>query len=269
MKPQRKREVRIIGYGRVGSHLDYALRDSTRFTVVKGGGDVIFITTQDSRIGEIVRVLRSEYVKGKVILHTSGVLTSDVLEPLQKEGAETGSFHPVQTFAHKAISKVDVKPLKGIYVAVEGTNRAVKVGSRIAREIGARTLIIRKEDKVLHHICCVIASNYLVSMLSQIESLGGKIRINGFNERSFFSIYAPLIKQTIANVAKKGALKSLSGPIERGDIETVKTHLEDLAAKAPELSEIYKAMGRETAKLAAKKESLGEEGYQKFTKIFG
>jgi len=268
-KLKRKKSIQIIGYGRVGSHLDFSLRESPRFSIVKGGGDIIFISTPDSRVKDVVEKLARFSVKDRIIFHTSGVLTSEVLKPLQDEGADTGSFHPVQTFAKKATKQGDTGWLKGMYVMIEGSKRAVGVGASIAREMGAKPKVIEKGDKILHHICCVIGSNYVTCLMGIVEELGKKIRINGFNKRSFLSIYAPLVKQTLKNLEKYGPAESLTGPIERGDTETIRMHVMELGKKAPEFSKIYKALGRETANLANRKGSLGSVEFEGLVKLLG
>jgi predicted short-subunit dehydrogenase-like oxidoreductase (DUF2520 family) len=124
----------------------------------------------------------------------------------------------------------------------------------------------------LHHICCVFASNYLTAHLSQIEKIsqniigrdGSKKGLkNGFNNRNFFSIYKPLIEQTLANIKKKGIASSLTGPIERNDIMTVRLHLDTLSKQLREVLPFYILLGIETIDLAVKKKSLSKDDAKK------
>lgn len=277
--------ITILGYGKVGSHLYYALNNigSYKLNLIKTKNDfkddfikqsnIIFITTQDSKIKEIVKKLFTSKVNlnEKFVYHTSGVLNSDILNLLKKKGAKIGSFHPVQTFesATKRYSSI----FKGIYIAVEGDKEAIKKAALIARNINSIPIIINKRDKVKHHICCVISSNYTVSFMYQLNELkykyktAGKIQKNGFNKRSFLSIYEPLMNQTIANIKTKGAVKSLTGPIERGDLNIIRLHLSEIKKKSPVLLSFYKFLGRETAKLSLKKRSIEKNEFKKLLKL--
>jgi predicted short-subunit dehydrogenase-like oxidoreductase (DUF2520 family) len=196
-------------------------------------------------------------------------LTSDILKPLKERGAETGSFHPVQTFEARAKGSADANRLIGICTVLEGSKRACGAGAKIAKETGSVPLIINKHDKVIHHICCVMASNYLISIIAKFEELVKKIPKIGFKKHSFFSIYEPLMRQTIENVKKKGAMKSLTGPIERNDTATIRLHLRELEKKMPEMVSFYKVLGRETLKLAKRKGSMTRKGYDELVRSFG
>ena len=270
--------VSIIGYGKVGSHLYYGLRGAGKYNVhvikrskdLKDNTRIVFITTQDSKIASAVKKLntRTANLKGKYIYHTSGVLTSDILKPLKKLGAETGSFHPVQTFENQASGRNFVSRFRNIYAVLEGNKKAVSKANQLARDLGAYPVTIDKKNKILHHVCCVIASNYIISLMHTIDNLGKRIRKNGFNKHGFFSIYEPLILQTLENVKRKGTVKSLTGPIERNDLQTLNMHLKELRRKVPELLPFYKILARETAKVAFKKRSINKKELSRLLRIF-
>ncbi len=293
------KRISIIGIGKVGSHLYHALRKTGRYDVnviqrfsrrsgiskaqkdskdVKrnagriNNSEIIFITTQDSEIRNAARVLSSPAINfnGKYVYHTSGVMTSDELKPLERRGAETGSFHPVQTF--EDIAKKNGARFNNICVVLEGSRKAISEGSKIAKNLGTIPVTIDKKDKILHHICCVIASNYIVALAHKIDEFrrvmkpvrftSRRIRKNGFNKHSFFSIYEPLILQTLENIKTKGTVKSLTGPIERSDVAVLRKHLKELGRKIPDIVGFYKFLGRETAKVALKKGSLGKKEFR-------
>jgi predicted short-subunit dehydrogenase-like oxidoreductase (DUF2520 family) len=259
-----KNNIVIIGYGKLGSHLFYALKKKGSVPVVIKSpknkitaslikkADIIFIAVQDSKIKSAANSLKIFDLKNKYIYHTSGSLTSDELQELVKKGAVTGSFHPVQTF--ESMAKKDEERFNDIYTALEGSSKSIKKAAEISKLLGSKTVILTKRNKVYHHMCCVIASNFMAALMHHIEVIGSKkIRKNGFNNLSFFNIYKPLAEQTLDNIAKKGAVKSLTGPIERNDIYTVTKHLE---STDNELLPVYVLMGIETVKLSLKKKSL-------------
>lgn len=279
-----KLNIAIIGFGNLGSHLYHALKNSGKVNItgiVKTGRnrippaavnntDVIFITTQDTKIRTAVKSLAKFKLKGKYIYHTSGSLTSDELKPLAVKGAITGSFHPVQTF--EAQAKKDNDRFRNIYIAIEGDAKAVKRAKEISGMLGAKSIIIPKEEKALHHICCVIASNFTATLMRLIEKTGERmkstrkqIQKNGFNKAEFFSIYKPLAVQTLENIASRGAVKSLTGPIERNDLETIKKHLNSISY---ELLPIYILLGIETVNLSLEKKSITPNEAKQILKTF-
>ena len=277
-------KILIIGFGKLGSHLYYSLKStgkykvtaakkrSTKKSILAGlirSADVIFICVQDSKISKAAEsIIKSgAALKGKTIFHTSGALTSDAVAELKQHGSHTGSFHPVQSFAKRTLKLTD--SFKDIFAAIEGDKSAIKKAYTIAKSIGSIPFTIKKENKVYHHICCVMASNFLSALNGRIEETGRKkIQINGFNNLTFLNIYMPLAKQTLGNIALHGAAGSLTGPIERNDIVTVKHHLEALKKSSKELLSFYILMGIETVKLALNKKSITKTQSANLYKLF-
>jgi predicted short-subunit dehydrogenase-like oxidoreductase (DUF2520 family) len=272
----------IIGFGKLGSHLFYALKQTGLYKYIYTknsnreeinnsnlkASNVIFICTEDERIPFAVNEIADSHINlhNKLVFHTSGALKADILHLLKKKGAQIGSFHPVQTF-EQVVKRYD-KRFEGISIALEGDRNAVLRGGKIALALGSVPFRIRSKDKILHHICCVESSNYLVSHFKLINDISGKISAkstnkkilkNGFNKRSFFDIYKPLILQTLLNVSKKGIRNSLTGPIERNDLKTINLHLKAIKESIPEIMQQYVIMAIETVKLAVEKGSLNNK----------
>ncbi len=269
--------VSIIGFGKVGSNLYFALKKSGKVkmgSVIRNSryalnavklseSDLLFICTGDKSIQAAVSKLIQSGVslKNKIIFHTSGAKNSGALALLKKKGANTGSFHPVQTFVK--IAKTYSGSFENIFIALEGDEKSIWAGIRIARYIKSRPFKLSKEQKALHHICCVMSSNYLVALMRNAERAfekisGGKILKNGFKHTNFFDIYKPLIMQTLENIFKIGPISSLSGPIERNEPDTLALHLKTIQRKAPSLLPVYVFMGIETVITALEKKSLSK-----------
>ena len=276
------KNVCIIGYGRIGSHLYSALKATGKYKIKAlirnsssplkaesvNSSNIIFICTQDSKIKNVVNKLAGKNLnlRSKIIYHTSGAHSSDLLLNLKKKGAYIGSFHPVQTF--EQIAKKDLNRFKDIYIAIEGDIKAVNEATAIILTLGAHAMILSKQQRVLHHINCVIASNFIISLLSEIQKISSSLKFkkinkkipkNGFNKPGFFDIYKPLITQTMKNIEQKGLESSLTGPIERNDLDTVMLHLNTLNTEFQELLPFYILMSFETAKLGVKKKSLTQK----------
>lgn len=274
-------KILIIGFGKLGSNLYYSLSGkkgiqlsavrSSREKLSAGSieaADVIFICTRDSQIPAAVKHIAASgaALKNKVIFHTSGSLTSDELKKLSTNGAFIASFHPVQTF-EKRVRK-DAGRFDDIYIALEGSKKAINTGASIARQLSAKPFTLKKENKVYHHICCVIASNFLAALNRQIEKIiSKKIRINGFKNLSFFNIYMPLATQSLKNIAKSGTIDSLTGPFERNDVITIEKHLKALSNGSKDVLSVYLLMGIETVKLSLEKKSLSHGDSVKIMKL--
>ena len=284
-------KVCIIGLGKLGSHLYYSLNRTGKFRVyytVKNSKTkispdkvnacrIIFICTGDSEIAGVVKNLSANNfnLKDKFIYHTSGALSSEILMPLKRKGAFAGSFHPVQTFDARVTGHN--KKMNNIYIAIEGNSAACTKAKEIIKSLHSRAVKMNAEDKILHHINSVIASNYLIAYFNIIEEISQDLSItygnkkilkNGFKKSSFFNIYKPLAEQTIENIKAKGFIKSLTGPVERNDFNTVRLHLNSLKKRLPGLLPFYSLMGIETVSIALKKKSITKIEAQKMVKEF-
>jgi predicted short-subunit dehydrogenase-like oxidoreductase (DUF2520 family) len=173
--------------------------------------------------------------KGKIVLHSSGALTSDVLEPLKTAGARVGSLHPMMTFVP------DTTPsLRDVPFAVEGDRAAVAMARRIVRDLHAEVFAIRKEAKVLYHALGSFSSPLVVATLVTAERVG---RAAGLTAKQTSKLMGPILEQTLKNYRKRGSVAAFSGPIKRGDLETVRRHLRELQ-RVPEAREVYRALVR-------------------------
>lgn len=272
--------ILIIGFGKTGSHLYYALKASRlklNISVHKssarplnkraaGSADVIFICTQDDKIPGAVKMILDSRIdpEGKIIAHTSGAHSSGELVELSKLKAETASFHPVQTFEKKAAGKSG--RFRNIYIAIEGSGHAKLFLSKIAKAINAKPFEIEKNFKALHHICCVISSNFLVTNMAQIEKIYR--RKNGFKKQHFLNIYMPLILQTLSNISQHGIDTSLTGPVARNDINTVRKHIKELGGlEDSEIIDYYKFISKLTVNIAARTKTVSKKQFQQITKI--
>lgn len=198
--------------------------------------DIIWLCHTDDALAETAGLLAHRPGwRGKIALHSSGALTSDVLAPLRRAGALAASLHPMMTFVPGRAPK-----LKGVPFAVEGDRKAAQAARKIVRDLGAETFEIRKESKVLYHALGSFASPLLVAALATAERVG---RAAGLSGQQIRSIIAPIVRQTMENYLKRGAAGAFSGPIRRGDINTVRRHLKDLPA-VPGAIEVYRALVR-------------------------
>lgn len=155
----------------------------------------------------------------QVVLHLSGSRGHEVLQGLASSGAALGSLHPLQTLVEPDRAPLH---LRGAWAAVEGMPRAVELAERLARAVGLRPFRVRPEDKPLYHAGAVFASNYFVVVEAVAEQL---LRQAGLSEADAWAALRPLVRGTLDNLVREGPLKALTGPVLRGDAETVARHL--------------------------------------------
>lgn len=196
--------------------------------------DIVWICHTDDALAETARLLaRKPGWKNKIAFHSSGALSSDVLAPLKRKGASAASLHPMMTFVPGATPRMDEVPF-----AVEGDSRAVAVARRIVRDLGAESFAIKKAAKPLYHALGSFSSPLIVAALVTAERVG---RGAGLTASQTRRVMAPILRQTIKNYAERGAAAAFSGPIKRGDINTVLRHLKELK-RVQGTSEVYRAL---------------------------
>lgn len=187
--------------------------------------------------------------------HTSGVLTSAALLPLRRNGSTVFSLHPIQVFPRSTPLARRVLSLKGIYYGIEGDATGLRAARKLVSDLGGRYIVVPAKRKVLYHIACVFASNYLVVLMGLLEEASQEA---GLERMQFLRVFKPLIMTTLDHVRSMSPRGALTGPIERGDISTVKRHLKQLRMSRSDLHSIYAALGSAAVRLALKKKSLTE-----------
>jgi predicted short-subunit dehydrogenase-like oxidoreductase (DUF2520 family) len=197
---------------------------------------IIWFCVPDSAIGEAARSFADIIDwKGRIVLHSSGVLTSDELLPLKVRGAAVASAHPLMTFV-----ETSAPPLDRVSFAIEGMPTAVRAARRIVHDLGGYSYSIRKQDKAAYHAWGTFASPLLTALFATTEEVAVKA---GVSRTSAKRRMMPILLQTLANYASYGAAKGFSGPLVRGDVETVLQHLHALRSE-PVVRDVYIALAR-------------------------
>jgi len=200
--------------------------------------DVVWLCHTDDALAETARRLAGKHEwrwKAKIVLHSSGALTSDTLGPLRTAGAHVGSLHPMMTFVP------GTKPrLRDVPFAVEGDRAAVAMARRIVGDLHGQVFAIRKEAKVLYHALGSFSSPLVVATLVTAERVG---RVAGLTATQARKVMGPILEQTLKNYRERGAAAAFSGPIKRGDLGTVRLHLRELG-RVPEAREVYRVLVR-------------------------
>jgi len=205
----------------------------------------------DGKVGEVAaRLSRVAHDWRKtVVMHTSGALPASALAPLMTEGARTLSFHPLQ--AVTASSGPDV--FDGVYAGIEGPAPALAAGIELAVGLGMRYLILSAEDKPRYHLAASIASNFLVTLHAVVQQIFETLDVD---RETAQEVVAPLVRGTLDNLAASTPEDALTGPILRGDLETVHRHGLALRRYIPHLVPVYASLAMETITLAVRSSRL-------------
>lgn len=210
---------------------------------VPAGTTALVLAVPDSALGDVAYdlSLAGPAPPGCAALHLSGALSTDALGPLHAAGYSVGSLHPLQAVADPWSAG---DRLVGSAFAVAGEPAAVATARRLVDGLGGRALLIPPTLRPLYHAAAVFASNYLVALIAIAVRL---LQEASVPEEDALPAILPLVRGTLDNLEKLGVPAALTGPIPRGDADTVRLHLARLSAEDREL---YSALGRELLRLA-------------------
>jgi predicted short-subunit dehydrogenase-like oxidoreductase (DUF2520 family) len=201
--------------------------------------DLVWFCVPDSELAKTAAVFASQNWRGGIAFHSSGVLSSDALAALRKKGVKVASVHPLMTFVTGSLPE-----LGGVTFAVEGDPAATRLAYKIVRDLGGDAMPLQKKDKPAYHAFATMICPLLVSLLASSEAVAGLAGISRGQARRRMM---PIIRQTLENYLRLGPARAFSGPIVRGDVETVRLHLRALA-KTPAAKDAYLALARAALK---------------------
>ena len=263
--PSATRTCALVGPGRAGGALGTALvaagwrvgrvagrsadADSvgaaaTRFDAeATGAGSVgrgvslVVIATPDGVIGDVAAAVAPSLEPGALVLHLSGAVGVAALAPIvaARDVGDVGALHPLQTLPS---AEVGAARLAGSWAAVAGSSRV----HDLATELGLVPFAVDERHRAAYHAAASVASNHVVALLGQVESIAA-------SAGAPFAAFEPLVRATVDNAFALGPQAALTGPVARGDVETVVRHL---AAVDESDHRAYKALAGVAARMAGR-----------------
>lgn len=212
---------------------------------VAAAADIALVAVPDDAIADVGASLATRDLTGRIVAHTSGGVSITALGPVERVGARSASLHPLQTLPD-ATRGADA--LNGAAVAVTSDPRDRAGLFRLARAWGGKPFPVPDEGKTLYHAAAVFASNYVVSSVWAALRLLERLGIPNARQ-----LLAPLTQTSVTNVTSMPPDRAITGPIVRGDAQTVREHLQALAHADPtggRITDAYRSMARLTAALA-------------------
>jgi predicted short-subunit dehydrogenase-like oxidoreductase (DUF2520 family) len=274
--------VAIVGAGRMGQGLALALGEAGHpITLVSRSShpvipplrlhrgprasalrdaSVVVLAVPDRAIASLAAELAAEggITAHHVVLHLSGLRDREALGPLAASGAALGSLHPLQTVSDPVTAAAR---FAGAYAGVEGDDRALEAAEALARSLGMIPVRIPAGAKPAYHAGAAFAANYTTALVAVAERLALAAGITPDVARR---LYLPLIRGAAANL-EAGPAAALTGPVRRGDVETVEAHL---AALGPDDRKLYLLLAREALRLA-REAGLPSEAAQRMARVLG
>ncbi|MDR1615667.1 MAG: DUF2520 domain-containing protein [Syntrophomonadaceae bacterium] len=231
---------------------------------VSRSADILLITTPDDAIKKVADELAGlkAFHEKQIVVHLSGVHSSKILDSIKDFKAIAMSMHPLQSLADVEQA---VKNLPGSVFSIEGDSEGYEVVIFLIETLGGEYFIIDTEAKPLYHAGACIVSNYLVTL----ADLGVKLlRQAGIDGNMALRGYLPLMAGTVNNLGKLGLPDALTGPIARGDMDTVRSHMESLEKSNKKILKLYCDLGVHTAEIAARKGGISESERLKWQELF-
>jgi predicted short-subunit dehydrogenase-like oxidoreductase (DUF2520 family) len=210
--------------------------------------DLVFITVPDDAIEAVVSSVR--WRAGCACVHCSGAADLDTLKKAVADGALAGGFHPLHMFGEPGES---ADALRGCAVALAGPGALVEKLERLARSLGARPLRLPEGGRALYHVAANFSGAFVIALMQETIALWKKL---GISEGDALAALLPLLRGTVDNVERLGAAGGLGSAVARGDVGTIRRHLDVLAKEAPDSLELYRLLSLRTVPLALAKGTL-------------
>ena len=232
--------------------------------------DIVFITTPDGAIGRVCEAIAAGggFRRGALVVHVSGAQTIELLASASACGAGRAVIHPLQSVPSMDLG---VKNLPGSSFRIEADPEALPAARELVAALGGRELSLPawtpdRESAALYHAGAVVVSNFFVALvdfgLQFYQTLGA-------GREEALTAVLPLIRGTLGNIESAGIPGALTGPIMRGDVQTVRGHLEAMQARAPHLLGLYRALARHTVAVAREKGSITDQAAGELLGLLG
>jgi len=290
-----KKTVAIIGAGRTGSAVGFLLNQkgysvaavmarttasAERASRFIGSGtpmtdaaqaastaEVVFLTAPDDVISDLCAAIsrKNGLKSGALVVHTSGAHSLDLLQSARQAGAFRAVIHPLQSIPSRELGILNIP---GSYFRIEADTEAREAAAAIVKALSGIELNMpnwspERSSTALYHAGAVAVSNYFVALVDYglrfYQTLGAE-------KQEALKAVLPLIKGTLANIEAVGVPAALTGPIARGDVETVRDHVDAMRRRAPELLDLYCSLAQHTIDVARDKGCLTPETVGKLLK---
>jgi predicted short-subunit dehydrogenase-like oxidoreductase (DUF2520 family) len=217
--------------------------------------DLVLLAVPDDQLPDLVRGLATTgaFRSGQIVVHTSGTHGVEVLRPAERVGVLPLALHPVMTFTGRSEDLERMTTCSMGVTAPENDQAAWNVGEALSIEMSTEPVRILERDRGLYHAGLTHGANHLVTLVGDCLDL---LRQAGVADAE--KVIAPLLSAALDN-SLRHADRGLTGPVARGDLSTIKAHLDVVSERMPELAEPYRVMAGRTAHRATAAGLLSED----------
>lgn len=228
--------------------------------------DICIIAVRDDLIPEVAARLHDEELlrPNQILLHTSGAHpAAAALAAARPHVRAVGTLHPLLSFAD---ARAAIDGAQQLAFGIEGDEPARAAAELLVRALGARSVVLDGASLPLYHAGAVVASNYVVALADVAQRL---LVTAGVPADQALPALVPLLTSVVQNLETLGLPGALTGPVQRGDASTVAQHLNALQARAPEVVELYRLLGRDVLRLAREKSALDAATVERLEGLLG
>ncbi|MCQ9368177.1 DUF2520 domain-containing protein [Brevibacterium sp. 50QC2O2] len=284
--------VGIVGAGRVGVVMGAALRGAGHAVIGVSAGsqasrdradamlpevpqldvetiveraELVLFTVPDDELPGLVAGLAKlgRFKPGQIVMHCAGRYGTEVLEPARAGGAIVLALHPSLTFTG---TSMDLPRLRQATIAVTGAKTVLPIGQALVVEIGAEPIVVAQADRALYHAAITHAANHTSVVIAQALDILGQVGVEDPAR-----VLHSLVDAAVSNTLQTGP-RALTGPVSRGDVDTVAAHLQALDELAvtqgsTTIASTYRALARATVARALSNGTIGDETALRLTDL--
>jgi predicted short-subunit dehydrogenase-like oxidoreductase (DUF2520 family) len=221
--------------------------------------DIVFLTVPDDAIEAAASGVK--WRAGSACVHCSGAAELDALKKAIADGALAGGFHPLHMFGE---AREPSGALAGSAIALAGPDALVKKLAWLARALDAKPLRLPEGGRALYHAAANFSGAFVIALVQETIALWGRL---GVAEDAALAALLPLLRGTVDNVGKLGAAGGLGSAVARGDVGTLRKHLDVLAKEAPDSLELYRILSLRTIPLALARGTVEPETAKEITAL--
>ncbi|MFT3719222.1 Rossmann-like and DUF2520 domain-containing protein [Pseudorhodoferax sp.] len=204
--------------------------------------DLVFVTTPDETIESAARAVR--WRRGTFAVHCSGATKVSALAKAAADGAHIGGFHPLQTFGDPEAA---ARSLPGCTVTVEAAQPLDALLVALAQRLGCAVNRLPPGARPLYHAAAGYTSQFVNALLHEAAAMWQSW---GASEESAVRALLPLVRGTVASIAQAGLAQGMPGPVSRGDVASVRKHVQALERFGADSVPLYRALCERTVVLA-------------------
>ena len=229
---------------------------------VTDGCDAVFIAVPDDAIKEVADGVR--WRRKQDVVHCSGAASVDLLAHAREAGANIGGFHPLQTFPRRGLAP---QVFHGVTFGVQADGELLAELRNLAVQLGGRALVLREQDRALYHASAVLACGAVAALANAASGLWQTFSTPQ-EKHAALSALAPLLQGTVQALSMEGLPAALTGPIARGDVGTVRRHVDALRRDAPGVVALYGMVGLAQIPIAIAKGTCSPQAAEQMERLF-